>query len=222
MRKRPAALFICALLFCYFPIELTHKWLQGGKVHAFEAVICLVLPLVLMFGLIRVTRVGWYTLVTMVALWGVHDLYQYYQRHTSNLSPLLAHLAIYIVSLAYFINPRVRTLYFDPKMRWWRAKPRYETHMPSLVHLTQDWHYPVLRNISEGGCFVETAHLLDVNSKCSVAIPLPVPLNVSVIQAEGEVRWVSTNPLRHGMGIQFNNPSPAIAKALRGFVAHQL
>lgn len=222
MRKRPAALFLCALLFCYFPIEFLSKVLHGDPVRGFEAFLSLALPLILMFGLIRVTRVGWYTLVMMVALWGVEDLYQYYARHTSNLSPLLAHLAIYVVSLAYFINPRVRTLYFDPKMRWWRSKPRYETHMPSLVHVKEDWHYPVLRNISEGGCFVETNHLLDVNSTLNVAIPLPIPLNLSVIQAEGVVRWVSTNPLRHGMGIQFHNPNPQIAKALRGFVAHQL
>lgn len=222
MRKRPTALFICALLFSYFPIEFASKMIQGGKYHGFEAMLSLGLPVLLMFGLIRVNRVGWYTLVTFVALWGVEDLYQYYQRHTSNLTPLLAHLAIYVISLTYFINPRVRTLYFDPKMRWWRAKPRFETHMPSLMQEKENWNYPVLRNISEGGCFIETAHLLDVNSLVNVAIPLPVPLNLSVIKAEGSVRWVSTNPLRHGMGIQFNTPAPHMAKALRGFVVKQL
>jgi hypothetical protein len=226
MRQRPAALFICTLLFLYFPIEFASKLIKGGDFHAFEAMLSLGLPLILVIGLIRVSRIGWYTLVTFVALWGIEDLYQYYQRHSSNLSPLLVHLAIYFVSLAYFINPRVRTLYFDPKMRWWRTKPRYETHLPSILQAQaqapEQWHYPVLRNISEGGCFVETSHFLDVNSRLEVAIPLPVPLNVSVIKAEGEVRWVSTNPLRQGMGIQFLNPPPAVEKALRGFVAKQL
>jgi hypothetical protein len=222
MRKRPFSLFLCALLFCYFPIEFSTRLAHADKFRGFDAIVSVVLPCLLVFGLIKVTRVGWYTLVAMVSLWGVKDLYQYYSSHTPNLSPLLVHLAIYVISLAYFINPRVRTLYFDPKLRWWRAKPRFETHLPSLLHTPQDWQYPVLLNISEGGCFIETNHLLDANTHLDVAIPLPVPLNLSVIKVEGEVRWVSTNPLRHGMGIQFNNPSPQTAKALRSFVANQL
>ena len=124
--------------------------------------------------------------------------------------------------MTYFINPRIRHLYFDPKSRWWRTKPRYETHLPLLINRGEKSQYPVLRNISEGGCFIETTHLGEMNDKVHVAIPLPVPLTVSVIRSEGWVRWVSRDPNRMGMGIEFKDPLPKHVKALREYVNRQL
>lgn len=222
MRKRPLTLFLCALLFLYFPLELTVRWAQHGRGENFDFILSVVLPLLLMGGLIRVSKFGWYTLVAMVALWGVRDLYDYYHSEGVGVIPLLVHVSIYFASLCYFINPRVRHLYFDPKLRWWRSKPRYETHLPFMTSHTAQWDYPILRNISEGGCFIQTPHLLPVNETVDICIPLPVPLSVSVIKAQGEVRWVSTNPLQHGMGVQFKNPPARHSKAIREYVRKQL
>ena len=222
MRKRPLGLFFCALLFLYFPLEFYWRWRQGGEARVFDLILSVVLPIILLCGLIRVNKFGWYTLVALVSLWGVEDLYQYYNSATRSITPLLVHIGIYCISLGYFINPRVRHLYFDPKLRWWRAKPRYETHLPFLMNLDGKWHHPILRNVSEGGCFIETPHLPELNSNLKIAVPLPVPLNVSVIKAEGEVKWVSDNPLRHGIGVQFLKPAPQTAKALRQYVRKQL
>ena len=158
----------------------------------------------------------------MVALWGVRDLYEYYHSEGAGIIPLFIHIAIYCASLVYFINPRVRHLYFDPKLRWWRTKPRYETHIPFMMRHDKDWQYPILRNISEGRCFIETPHPFKLNETFDIAIPLPVPLSVSVIKTQGEVRWVSTNPLRYGMGVQFINASPQHNKAIREYVRKQL
>jgi hypothetical protein len=222
MRKRPLALFFCSLLFLYFPLELFFRWSQQGRGEIFDFVLSVVLPLTLMAGLIRVSKVGWYTLIAMVALWGVRDLYEYYHSEGMGVGPLLVHISIYCLSMGYFINPRVRHLYFDPKLRWWRTKPRYETHVPFIMASEAEWQYPILRNISEGGCFIETSHLLNVNDSIDIAIPLPVPLSVSVIKTKGEVRWVSTNPVRHGMGVQFIDAPPLHTKAIREYVRRQL
>ena len=210
-------------MFLYFPATFFWKWLAKGQTFEsldfFLAVIC---PIFLLFGLIRVTRVGWYTLVAMVSMWGVLDLYDYYMSQNASPFALVIHLAIYCLSLGYFINPRIRHLYFDPKMRWWRSKRRFETHMPLVVNHLNTWHYPILRNISEGGCFLETSHPLDLNSPVEISIPLPVPLSVSVIKTQGEVRWVSRNPLRHGMGVQFKDPLPEHSQAIKDFVNRHL
>lgn len=223
MKQRPFWLFLSSCLFLYLPGELVWRWLShAAPIHPMDIVFSFILPFLLMVGLIRVSRVGWYTLVALVALWGVKDLYDYYSTHSRSLYPLMVHLGIYCVSLGYFINPRVRHLYFDPKSRWWRTKPRYETHLPFLFQTRGDWHYPILRNISEGGCFIETPHLLEVNSPIHITIPLPVPLSVSVIKTQGEVRWVSTNPLRQGMGVQFLHPAPEHFKAIKQYVNRQL
>lgn len=223
MRQRPVLLLLSACLFLYFPVELIVRWTaHDHAMHPLDIVFSMLLPAVLLIGLIRVTKVGWYTLIAGVSLWGVRDLYEYYASQSASMAPLMVHLMIYCVSLAYFINPRIRHLYFDPKLRWWRTKPRYETHIPFLMNHNSTWHYPILRNISEGGCFVETPHLLDVNDPIQIAIPLPIPLQVSVIKTEGEIRWVSANPLRPGMGIQFKEPPELHAEAIREYVRRQL
>lgn len=219
MRKRPLSLFASALLFLYFPIEFLFRVSQGyHQVYVADIVLSVVLPLILLIGLIRVTLVGWYTLVTLVALWGIKDLTDYYMTHGASLAPLILHVGIYCISLAYFINPRVRHLYFDPRSRWWRTKRRYETHLPFIMNHKGEWHYPILRDISEGGCFIETSHLAEINTKVELAIPLPEPLEVSVIHTEGEVRWVSKNPHRFGMGVQFNPASDIDRDSLKEFV----
>lgn len=179
------------------------------------------LPIFLLVGLIRVTKIGWYTLIATVSLWGVRDLYSYYATQGAT-GPFLVHIAIYLFSITYFINPRIRHVYFDPKLRWWRTKPRYETHVPFMMHHNSTWIYPILRNVSEGGCFIETPHLVDVSSDVTIAIPLPIPLGVSVIKTKGEVRWVSRNPLRYGMGVQFKEPQPEHQRAINEFVRQQL
>jgi len=223
MRQRPFALFVCACLFLYFPIEMIYRWVSHSHpVVPMDIFFSMVMPAILLVGLVRVNRVGWYTLIAVVALWGVRDLYDYYSTQTSSIVPLLVHVTIYCVSLGYFINPRIRHLYFDPKLRWWRAKPRYETHIPFIMNHQSQWHYPILRNISEGGCFIETPHLLEMNAPVSITIPLPVPLSVSVIKTEGEIRWITTNPLRQGMGVQFKDTPREHQKAIQEYVRRQL
>jgi len=222
MRKRPFTLVLSTLLFLYFPLELVWKWQSKHDINAVDVFLHLILPIAVLIGLLRISKFGWYTLIGFVSLWGINDLYEYYSDTDSGLLSLFIHISIYGVSLAYFINPRIRHLYFDPKMRWWRTKRRFETHLPLLMNHDSQWYYPILQNISEGGCFVQTPHLLDLNSVIQIAIPLPIPLNVSVIKAEGEVRWISKNPLRQGMGIQFKTLEGPYSQALREFVRLKL
>lgn len=218
MKKKPITLLLCALLFAFFPAELIYFALRGDDIHLIEVVLSGILPLVLIFGLIRVDSLGWYTLVSFVALWGVRDLYDYYSTSDTAISSLLVHLGIYAASLGYFINPRIRHLYFDPKLRWWRTKPRFETHSPMIYMHADKWHYPLLRNISDGGCFLETSQLLSIGENITISIPLPEPLNLSVIKSRGQVRWVSDNPLRSGMGVQFTDATPKVKRAIREYV----
>lgn len=207
--------------FLFFPAELLWKAFQAEKISVVDYVLCGALPIFLLIGLVRVSKVGWYTLVAMVTLWGMRDLWAYYQESGATFQ-FIVHIGIYLFSITYFINPRIRHVYFDPKLRWWRVKTRYETHVPFMLSYDNTWHYPILRNISEGGCFVETPHLANLQEVVQITIPLPIPLGVSVIKAQGEVRWVSRNPLRYGMGVQFKQPLPQYEKAIKEFVRQHL
>jgi len=227
MRKRPVALFLAALLFLYFPMEFGWKWAQGDIIRMGDVLFSLVFPLATLYGLIRVTKLGWYTLIGFAFAFGLKDLYAYYMSHGTSLTLMLVHFGIYMISLTYFINPRIKTLYFDPKLRWWRAKRRNETHCPVICRYPSNdkkpvWDYPIMKNVSVGGCFIETEEKLGMHEMMEIAIPLSMPLGVSVVKAKGEVRWISNIPTKPGMGIEFHDLPPAHFKALRRFVMKQL
>lgn len=222
MPKRPLAILLASLLLLYFPAELIARHVVGFKLSWGEIFISAVLPIFVFVGLLRVSRIGWFTLVAFIALWGLHDLYLFYLLRGGSLTPLFAHLMIYALSLGYFINPRIRTLYFDPTLCWWKSKPRFETNLPLIVSEGKNWTYPILRNVSEGGCFIETPHPPALNTRVGLTIPLPVPLNVPVIHSEADVRWVTHNPLRPGMGVEFRNTTDDHRKAIRQYVRDQL
>lgn len=72
---------------------------------------------------------------------------------------LLALVFSFIINLlviAYLFLPRVRKVYFDPKLRWWETKPRYKTNFQSLLSFNGSNHNVDIKNISEGGAFLET------------------------------------------------------------------
>jgi hypothetical protein len=217
VQRKPLWIILSACLFLYFPIEFIIASVRGAHFPWPDVLLSLICPLILLVGLIRVTRVGWYTLVALISLWGIRDLHDYYTSRGASFFALLAHIGIYSISLGYFINPRIRHLYFDPKLQWWRTKRRYETHMPLMMRHEGVWFYPILRNISEGGCFIEITQPLAMNSTVEISIPLPAPLNVSVIKTQGEVRWVSHDPRRTGIGVQFSHTSDEQLLAIKEF-----
>lgn len=221
MTRRPLLLIVCSLLFLYFPFELGWELGRGQVVTIERALMDLLMPALCLVGLIRVTRFGWYMLVALISFWGIRDLQLYYQQSGGTGTALLLHVFIYVVSLAYFINPRIRKLYFDPRLRWWRTKPRYETHLP-LILSAGTFRYHILRNISEGGCFIQTDSPGNVNDVFEIALPLPIPLNLSVIHTKGEVRWVSSQSDKTGMGVQFIATDVANQRAIKEFVKQQL
>ncbi len=78
--------------------------------------------------------------------------------------PFVAPVFLMCVNLAiiiYFILPAVRRPFFDRRMRWWEARPRYGSEIPCFVSLLIPSleHAGVLKskilNISESGAFME-------------------------------------------------------------------
>lgn len=219
MKRRPIFLLIAASLFSYFPVMLLWRFLDGGTVRPVEWVLDLVVPVALVVSLVRVTRVGWYTLIAYIALLGIRDLRDYYGTSVRGVASLLTHLSIYVVSIAYFIHPRVRRLYFDPKMHWWKTKPRFDTHAAALCRLsTGHWTYPVLRNLSAGGCFLETGVAPSTGEIVEVRIPVPFAADVAVLQSRGEVRWVSRKADRIGYGVKFLEMPATNRRTLRRYL----
>jgi hypothetical protein len=69
-----------------------------------------------------------------------------------NFVTLLVVLLADVLAVAYFVVPSVRQIYFDPRMRWWETAPRYVFN----IHGFMGSHSGFVKNISEGGAFVES------------------------------------------------------------------
>jgi Tfp pilus assembly protein PilZ len=91
-----------------------------------------------------------------------------------------------------------------------------------VIKRGSEWDYPTMRNISEGGCFLETTNLGGISEMVHLNILLPLPLPVSVIKAQGEVRWVSDSESHSGMGIQFKELSSKDLTAIKEFLRRGL
>jgi len=217
MRKKPLALILCSCVFLLFPIQLLEEILEGWTPSSVDWVLSVFFPILLTFGLLRVEKMAWYTLFGFIFLWGIKD-YQGLETEQASLWSVLTHIIVYLLGVSYFINPRIKRLYFDPKLQWWRTKKRYETHGPAIMVVGAKTFYPQLKNISEGGCFLETPHTSDMFEKLSLTIPLPIPLRAPCLNFTGEVRWVSESSGSPGMGIQFQNISKQERQILKEFL----
>ncbi|RYE67040.1 MAG: PilZ domain-containing protein, partial [Oxalobacteraceae bacterium] len=70
----------------------------------------------------------------------------------TNLMMLLGILLLDVLAVAYFVVPSVRTVYFDPKSRWWESAPRFNFNLET----TLSGQNGLMRNVSNGGLFVES------------------------------------------------------------------
>lgn len=217
MKSRPLGLIISSLLFLFFPLHLSWQSLQGRVVTSPDWIFNVCLPILLVFGLLKVNRLAWYTLFGFIFLLGMRD-YRAIKNETYSLTQALSHLFIYALSLAYFINPKVKRLYFDPKLQWWRTKERYEAHGPAILETKEKTLYGHLKNISEGGCFIETGQPLDQNEKFRLLLPLSRPLPEASLKFEAEVRWTSSKSEYSGMGVLFLNVDKEANQKMKRFL----
>ncbi|OFZ81500.1 MAG: hypothetical protein A2603_04655 [Bdellovibrionales bacterium RIFOXYD1_FULL_55_31] len=89
--------------------------------------------------------------------WSMLANLQHWQYVTSQM-PSWAFLFVYgcdILLVSYFLLPAVRATYFDPRVRWWESKPRYELKLEVRAELSQNEVLEgLILNVSEGGAFV--------------------------------------------------------------------
>lgn len=217
MKNRPLALIIASLLFLYFPSQLIWDFFHGGVPTSADILLSFFVPIILVVGLLKVNQIAWYTLFGFVFLFGIRD-FQFLKNEAASVSQVIVHLFVYILGVGYFINPKVRRLYFDPKLQWWRTKERYEVHGPVIVESGQKTLYANLKNMSEGGCFLESARPFEISRTIDLFVPLPRPIPEASLRMTAEVRWVSSTPEMSGMGVQFLNLDKNAKQRIKRFL----
>jgi len=72
----------------------------------------------------------------------------------NSIVPMVILFGINVTLVAYFLIPAVRTLYFDPRLRWWETKPRYSVDYSADVKSGDNQATAHILNLSESGLFL--------------------------------------------------------------------
>lgn len=216
MSRRPWPLIIIAILHVIAPVgNITFSaFLSGVGFNVYWR--ALLMPMnrgtLLIFTVVPITgailiymckRWSYYVYIALMAI----PFYFSYQEYLEKSTPMVAAALVlfYVINIfvvGYFLLPTVRQIYFDPRLRWWETKPRYKADFQCQVELQGEQHWVEIKNISEGGAFLETPANLPMN----LAIKIYFKDSEGVIALNGNVVYRrSTIPV--GYGFKFDRQS---------------
>lgn len=93
----------------------------------------------------------WLYLVCLACIFAANVYGFWTDMNLLNLTALIFILLLDFLAVAYFVVPSVRTVYFDPKARWWETAPRFDFNLEALMNEQAG----LIRNVSVGGLFIE-------------------------------------------------------------------
>ena len=105
-----------------------------------------------------------------------------------------------------------------------RKTLRIDTDLTMFLKTSEGLIKAVVKNISEGGVFVQTDHLLDIATNLTLHLFLPDVSNASIvkeIEVKGVITWVNPKELhwaQKGMGIKFLEMTKDKADPIKNFV----
>lgn len=105
-----------------------------------------------------------------------------------------------------------------------RRNPRISFEVEVTLESDHNFFTGFSHNISEGGVFVATPHVLPMGTVVEFTFRLdPFPEQVSV---RGEVRWTresndDTSDVPSGMGLQFVDLHPVMAERINAFISRK-
>ena len=183
------------------PVQLVWKWTwDSGWANAAEFWIY---PLFAAFAISRVRRWSYWLFLSATALVLSRHVYHW----TTGSGPVSTGAMIYvtIVQLAlvtYFLLPAVRSTFFDPRVRWWETKPRFELKLPMRMRKNPEspWLLATVLNVSQGGCFLESTEKVETGETFDIAIDV----FSQIFEVRGKVvHHRDLTPERRCYGIQF-------------------
>jgi len=118
---------------------------------------------------------------------------------------LVGILLVDFLAVAYFVVPSVRSVYFDPRLRWWETAPRYSLSLDGRINEQNG----IIKNISIGGLFIEAWSGFEQNQK----VELEWTFENQQLKVPGRIVFRNTK----GYGVQFQH-TPATSKSVKDLV----
>jgi hypothetical protein len=212
MKRKPWPLIILAILHFLAPVgniianSLYVNVSISTYIHALylsnewiKTLIFLLAPIVGGILIFICKRWSYYLYLSLMVLPCVYSYFFWLRQPSFELALylILAYLINFLM-VVYFMLPQVRQVYFDPRLRWWETKPRFEVEVDTEIFIKDQSAKGYIKNISEGGLFVETSLVLKVTDN----IDINFKYKDRNYTFNGNVVFVKNLEVRKGYGIK--------------------
>ncbi|MBO9667144.1 MAG: PilZ domain-containing protein [Bdellovibrio sp.] len=218
MKRKPWAIIVLSLLHILAPFgsllfnahragrSISEHWYFWAHFLPKQLLfIYVVVPIIAGIMIFICRRWSYWVYLACLALVFFSNLYSFSTNmNWMNFGALIAVLVVDLLAVAYFVVPAVRQVYFDPRIRWWEAAPRFVFKHQATVNDAEG----EINNISRGGLFIRTKLNLEEGQQVSLEwsyedIPYQVP---------GKVVYKSNRAASEGYGVQFAEENKAVKK----------
>jgi len=106
-------------------------------------------------SIMSIRRLGWFSLIIGEICLIAFNIMAIIIRPSYSLIEVLFFNVLLIAVGSFFFQPGIITLYFSPKLRWWKSLPRFKTDVSLVLHDREEGDFDlVTHDISETGCYV--------------------------------------------------------------------
>lgn len=214
MKRKPWSLVILALLHILAPLgnflfnalrakrSFAEQWFYWTHIiPPYLLFVYVVVPVLAGVLIFICRRWSYWAYLGLIALVLASNIYSFWtSMNMTSFIVLISILVIDILVVAYFVVPSVQQVYFDPRLRWWEAAPRYHFDQEGTV----DGRPVILKNIGAGGLFLSSSEDLLENS----LVKIFWKRNDKEVSASGRIVYKNLQGTNPGYGIRFENLPP--------------
>ncbi|WP_415063353.1 PilZ domain-containing protein [Bdellovibrio sp.] len=211
MKRKPWSLITIALLHVLAPFGnlvlnalRSGRTLQGQWHYWFEVVpkpllfIYVAVPMLAGLFIYICRRWSYWAYLACLSLIFLSNLYSYWTSMNWNTFPVLMLVVIVdLIVVAYFVVPSVQKVYFDPRMRWWEAAPRYNFNHEGFANGTKAF----IKNLGQGGLFMTSGPSLSEGDN----VDMTWSYQGQDVSVSGVVVYKSPRVESPGYGVKFNH-----------------
>ncbi|WP_413560534.1 PilZ domain-containing protein [Bdellovibrio sp. HCB209] len=221
MKRKPWAIIVLALLHIIAPIgSFIFNAIRSGRTFSGQwyfwthvlppmfMVIYVALPILAGIFIYMCKRWSYWAYLGCLLIIFVTNMMAFFASMSwLNFFYLIAVLLVDLLAVAYFVVPAVRQVYFDPRLRWWEAAPRFVFPNPVRINGAEG----EISNISKGGMFVRTS----LNLFEDQTVSFEFDFEGTTYKGLGEVVFKSQRASNEGYGVQFKElDSPTAIRGL--------
>ena len=215
--QRPTGILIAGIFFILLPFVNFALAADGYGLSVLQpvnvlqrmnwpAIILLMLPLVIAYGLLSVRLWGWYLAIIYTAIVAAYVIYHVAVENGLRIAPLLE-LALLIPITLFLIRMNIAAPYFSTNFRGWRLQAREPVEVPVKVN-GQDLHST---DLSPGGLSIA---IQNPAFQPNEMVPVKIKLNDNWLALESGVARIEAG----NVGLAFRNLETEQRNAIKSFL----